>query len=167
MAIIISHVCAWQWFWQSYCCSWSTHGTSHHHHTSWHIQSHFEHVTHKMCEKCGVPNVLPSSARFPLGSVTAIAQRNGITAGKGTDRHLCKGHLQTTNASQVAKNTWYRRNWQIGRNWNGSLVVPWSVSHSNWYCFLIFDNIITCFASRNRGCKFQLDYNIQVYQTFI
>ena len=54
-----------------------------------------------VCKTCEVPNVfsrvLPET---PLGSVTAIAQRNGITTGKSTDRHLCKGHLQTTNASQ-------------------------------------------------------------------
>ena len=36
-----------------------------------------------------------------------------------------------------------------------------------WYCLLIFDNKMTCFASRNGGCKFQLDYDIKMYQTFI
>ena len=141
MAIIILHVCTWQWFWQSYCCTCSTHGTSSQ------IQSHFEHVIHKMLETCGISQC---SSDFWLGSLTAIAQSNGITTGKSTHRHLwneislrhhqrlppaahlCKGHLQTTNASQ--------QSWRThGRNSTGKEEIGTYFSCCSVRCPTLFD----------------------------
>lgn len=154
MAIIISHVRIWQWFWQSYCCPCSTHGkiTS-----SSHIMTHpdsLRNVTHKMCVK---------HAKFPMCFPEFFPIPTWIRDGDSTTQwhHDWEKHgpppVQRSPPNNkclaVAKNTWYRRNWQ-GRNWNDSLVVPWSVCHSNWYCFLIFDNKMTCFIQEMEDANF-------------